>query len=112
MCDLKAAINLQKKDKSITDRDVVNLAIFGDLKVYCDDLSFKYYGWQYMAWKLDYGLEPEERPPVKRNPRLEGTVCKHLYAALDVLPFYMSEITRDLRKLGFLSKGKEVTDDE
>ena len=95
----------------MTNRDVVNLAVFGDLKVYCDDLSFKYYGWQYIAWNLDYGIEPETRPPVKRNPHLDGTVCKHLYSVLDALPFYLSEITRDLVKVGVLKprrKGKVV----
>lgn len=100
LCDLQAALDLQKKDPSITDRDVVNLAVFGDIRVFCDDLSFKYYGWKYMAWQLDYGMEPEDRPPDKRNPRLHGAVCKHLYAVLSVLPFHLSEITRDLSKAG------------
>ena len=68
LMDLQKAVDLQVEDDTIKNKDVVNMAVFGDLKMYCDDPSFIYYGWQYMNWHLDSGLEPEVRPPKIRNP--------------------------------------------
>lgn len=102
LLELKDAIELQKKDRTMTNRDVVNLAVFGDIKVWCSDASFTYYGWKYITWQLDAGLEPETRFPRRRNPRLKQSICKHLYVVLKSLPFHISEITRDLIAQGVL----------
>lgn len=104
LVDFKKALRLQRQDPTMKDRDVVNLAVSGDVRVYCNDPSFLYYGWKYITYQLGAGIEPEDRYPSKRNPNLSGTVCKHLTAVLDVLPFYMSELTRDFRKAGAFSK--------
>jgi hypothetical protein len=99
--DLEKAIELMSDEKPLTARQAVNLAIFGDVSVHCNDPSWKYYGWQYIATQLGYAIHPEDRYPVKRNPQCKGTVCKHLYNVLTVLPTHISLIARDMRKRGF-----------
>jgi hypothetical protein len=110
LLDLKRAIQLQEKDTTMTNRDVVNLAIFGDIKLNCNCHAFLYYGWQYINWELGSGLVPELRPPTKRNPNLKGTLCKHAYAVLGVLPFHISVIVRDLVRLGVLTQRNKYAD--
>jgi hypothetical protein len=102
--DLKKALDLLDSDPKLRDIDVVNLSVFGNISVWCNDPSFTYYGWKYIASNLGYGLEPETRRPSKRNPRLQGTVCKHLYRVLTTLPMIMPQIVRDLKNRGFISK--------
>lgn len=106
LVDLKQAIALQKRDPTLTNRDVVYLAVFGDIKVWCSDASFKYYGWQYITWEVGAGIEPEVRFPKQRNPLLSGTLCKHLYAVLKNLPKHIPEITSDLIRAGLLEPRK------
>lgn len=101
LVDLPKAIELFSREQKITNRDIVSLAVFGDLKLYCNDLSFRYMGWQYMAWNMGYGIVPEERYPSKRNPKLKGAICKHLYNVLSVLPFHTNVIVKDLRRKVF-----------
>jgi len=104
LLDLKEAIRLQENDTKITNRDVVLLAVMGRIKIYCNCPSFLYYGWQYINWELGTGIEPEARYPKVRNPNLVGTSCKHSLAVLQVYPFYISKITRDLVRQGVLGK--------
>lgn len=56
-----------------------------DILVYCDCPSFLYHGYAYIATKLGFGVKREMRPPRIRNPRLKGSVCKHLVAVLTEL---------------------------
>lgn len=99
--DFRKAVELMTGDKPLTAKEAVNLALFGDIAVHCNDPSWKYYGWQYIATQLGYAIHPEDRYPVKRNPQCKGTVCKHLYNVLTVLPTHISLIARDMRKRGF-----------
>lgn len=112
--DFEDALELQKMGKDLTDQDIINLVMAGNLGVYCNDPSFLYYGWKYMAWAKGYGLRPENRPPKVRNPQETGSICKHLLSLFRVMPFYMNMIVADFRKLGLLDnlkkgKGSEVT---
>jgi len=104
LLDLNEAMRLQSRDKLMTNVDVVNLSVFGDIKFHCDCPAFKYYGFQYMATELDYALVPESRPPTIRNPNLEGCVCKHLYQVLQRLPMHITVIARDMVSNGLLNK--------
>jgi len=73
--DLDEAIEALEDDDTMNPSDAVNLAVFGDVRVHCDDPSFLYWGWQYISWEMDYGIEREDRFPQIRNPRLKGTLC-------------------------------------
>lgn len=88
--------------QSRTDKAIVQEAMAGDVKVYCNDPSFLYWGFKYISYLKGYGLRKESRAPLIRNPQMKGSVCKHLDSVLKVLPFHIGEVTRDLKKKGFL----------
>jgi len=104
LSDLSEAIRQQSRDRTMTNVDVVNLAVFGDVKFHCNCPAFHYYGFQYIATELDSALKREVRPPTIRNPNLEGTVCKHLYQVLRRLPMHITVIARDMVKVGLLKE--------
>lgn len=104
LLDLPQVIEAFADDEEITDKDIVDIALNGDIALYCNDPSFKYYGWQWMATADGYGIKPETRPPIDRNPNLIGAVCKHLYVVLYVLPFWTNKIVSDLRKQFFKTR--------
>lgn len=106
MLDLPKLIKKFKGKK--TPREIVNLAVKGDIKVFCNDPSFLYWGWKYKAFVNGYGLLKETRFPKIRNPQLKGTTCKHLDNALLTLPFHVGDITRDLKKLGKFEEEKVI----
>ena len=93
---------LLKDRKDYKDRDLVNLAVFGDIAVYCDDPSFKYYGWQYMTYLNGCGLKREVRYPSMKNPYLKGSICKHLFAVFNAFPMYINSFVKDFRKVKIL----------
>lgn len=97
MMDFKDA--MEQMDLSFRDR--VNLAVSGDLQVHCTGPAFNWWGYRYIVAQLDTGLYPQEIRPEVRNPSRRGTVCKHLATVLRVLPFWMSDINRDLRLQGY-----------
>lgn len=100
--DLETGLALLYSDPTVTHKAMLDLIQKGDLLVYCDDLSFKYWGWQYIGSIRGYSLRPNYRYPRKRNPNLTGGVCKHLIAVLQVLPFFTSKLVHDFRKAGVL----------
>lgn len=102
--DLEKGLELLINDTSQTQRSMVTLIQKGDLLVHCNDLSFKYWGFQYIGTKKGYSLYTEKRYPKVRNPKLKGSICKHLYVVLTVLPFYTSEIVKDFRSKGVITK--------
>ncbi len=92
---------LVKKYKDVrTPREITNLAIAGDLQCNCNCPAFLFWGFKYKAWVKGYGFQSEQRFPKIRNPKLQGSVCKHLEQVLATLPFYLSDITRDLKDKG------------
>lgn len=94
--------DLVRDKKGYKDKEIMNLAVFGNLAVYCNDLSFKYYGWQYLSWVRGYGIHKDIRYPRVKNPYLKGALCKHLYAVFNVFPMYINTFVRDFRKVGLL----------
>jgi hypothetical protein len=56
-----------------------------DILVYCDCPAFLYRGFAYIATKMGFAVKKESRPPRIRNPRLRGSVCKHLVAVLRMI---------------------------
>lgn len=98
LLDLEEAI---RNRGSLKDKDIVNLAIFGNIKVHCNDDSFRYY-WSYVAWVKGYGIYREVRYPKVRNPNLKGSICKHLALVLQVLPLHINQLVKMYRKVGIL----------
>lgn len=98
LLELRALIRNKKLKKTL--REKVTQAINGDLLIGCQCDAYLYYGYKYINTELGTAHPEfkELRPPVERNPLERGIICKHLDLALRVLPFNISQITRDLRK--------------
>lgn len=105
LADLKKLIKKYKNKKK--PREIVSLAIKGNIKVSCNDPienlepSWLYQGFIYKATAMKYNQgKPENRFPDVRNPKLKGSLCKHLIQVLTVLPFSAAKITSDLVAAG------------
>ena len=72
--------------------------------MHCTCPAWLYWGYQYIGTKKDYAIEKETRAPVKRNPNLKGSVCKHLDNCLLILPWLATKISSDLTKQGTFKK--------
>lgn len=74
---------------------------FSDIELSCSCPAQLYYGGDYILsqdkYRAKYG-DPENRPPVQRNPREYGAHCKHLQALMRALPFYKSTMANWLKK--------------
>lgn len=101
--DLEVGLQMLYDDPSLTRRQIIDLIATGDLLVYCDDPSFKYY-WSYKAWIQGYGIKKELRYPQKRNPNLTGGVCKHLFSVLSLLPFLTNQIVKEYTRKGLIPR--------
>ena len=79
--------NLAEKllDEDITPELIRSLLEQDDIKLYCDDPSFLYWSFKYMAYTRNYGIEPEDRAPQRNNVRLKGALCKHLLSVTDLI---------------------------
>lgn len=106
LLDFHKALELQKDDPSLTNTDIVNLMVFGDIAIFCECKDWLYSGKKFMAWNMGYGLHKEDRFPKKRNPQLKGALCKHTLAVVNALPFHISSIQKSLRLKGAFSKIK------
>lgn len=95
---------IKKFKSTLPAYNIVKKIIEGDIKIHCTDPSWKYWGFQYKGTINNYAIKPETRAPVVRNPKVKGSVCKHLDNALYTLPFLTKTITRDLIKMGILNK--------
>jgi hypothetical protein len=77
--------------------EIIRMALEGNIEIHCTCPAWKYWGYQYMGTKDDYSIEDEPRYPRIRNPRLKGSVCKHLDNVLFILPFQNTKILKELR---------------
>lgn len=85
-------------DANTTPKEKASLLLWSsDVRLYCDDPSFLYWGYQYILTQLDASMVPETRYPVENNPELRGIVCKHLNRVLHVLPFYNADIAKAIK---------------
>lgn len=100
----------EQEGREINDRDIVRLALGGDLQVSCTCPAAKYWGQQYKGTKEKYSLVKNDIKPTRNIPL--QTVCKHTLATLIALPFWNNSIVRDLRGNGTIKpkvkKGKKV----
>ena len=98
---VKATIEDSKDGKEgMTEKDLVNMAIQGDVSLSCNCPASKYWGQQYLGTKDDYSLDKNDIAPTKNIPL--QPICKHTLATLTVLPFWYNTIVRDLRTKGVL----------
>lgn len=67
----------------ISVEDDASYIVEGVVSHNCPDHLFS--GFKYMAYSKKYGNKPENRPPVIRNPKEEGAVCKHLYSVIQLI---------------------------
>lgn len=91
-------LNKHLNDNTLNLQQRIRKATEGELKVTCDCIAFKYWGWAYIMTKENskHGYQ-ELRRPKEKNPALKGSVCKHLENALRVMTFNVQTISRDVR---------------
>lgn len=83
--EVKDMANLFDENDTITASDIQRMFQTQDIRLFCDDPSFLYWSFKYMAHTRDYGLEPETRAPQQNNVRLKGALCKHLLSVVDLI---------------------------
>jgi hypothetical protein len=92
LLDIKDIDNL----KDLKKKDIIRLLLAGNVSCYCSCPDFLYKGFKYMGYNMGYGVYKEMRYPKIKNPNLEGTVCKHMLAVLQVLSLHWLSIHRDM----------------
>ena len=106
--DFKEAKTLEINGKPLSNKEILQLSLSGDLKVHCTCKDFKY-RFSYLAWKKGYGIISENRFPKVRNRHLQGTTCKHVLAVLQGLNAHYTSILSAYIKLGLLqSQSKKL----
>lgn len=97
-------------DEEMTDKEIVEMAIQGDVAVSCGCPAAKYWGQQYNGTLDKYTLDKNDIAPTVRVPT--QVLCKHTILMLTVLPFWYNTIMRDLKTKGVIEKpaSKKVKD--
>jgi hypothetical protein len=95
--------SLWTKDKGkINARSLAGEVMYNvDIKVKCGCPADLYWGSQYIRSQepLDANFPPkEERPPVERNPKQHGSMCKHLQVVINLLPMYEGTFAKWLKE--------------
>lgn len=89
---------ISRDHKGTTLKERIQLATeAGDIKVHCSCEDFKYKGYEWMADAGDYGMIKQSIAPNEKNPKLEGSVCKHLHYILENIDSYYSDIATELK---------------
>ena len=74
---------------SITENTTVNdlkqIIRKEDIKIACSCEAFLYWGYKYISFKAQAGIDPETRAPNIRNPQQIGMACKHILSVLRML---------------------------
>lgn len=98
---LRKQLDLVRDGKTTLLKAVRAAVLDGDIKVHCNCPAQKWWGWAYISTELGfkYGRKQKIFPSI-RNPRLKGTVCKHLINVLGTLPFNVSTMVKKGRKRG------------
>lgn len=78
--------------------NAVRASLAGELKLDCSCPAWKFWGYEYLMTKKKSAVHREPRQPRIRNPREEGSVCKHLFAIVQALGFFAPEVTGDLQR--------------
>ena len=97
---LKELIGEDGKQRDIKDLTLVREALNGNIKVDCSCPAAMYWGQQWNGTKQGYSLVKNDIAPTRNIPT--QVICKHTMLALQVLPFWASNIVQDLRKKNVL----------
>ncbi len=86
------------KSKKTELKELVEMAIeAGNLNIFCNCPDFKFKGYKYISNELEYNIDgkkyEEGREPKIKNPKQEGTLCKHAIAVLDRINEYIEPIS-------------------
>jgi len=92
-----------KEDRSNIDFRKLAMSLLdnAEIRLSCSCPAIQYWGGNYILSrpKRDAKIgEPENRPPVQRNPREYGATCKHGANLLKALPFYGPTIASWLKE--------------
>lgn len=88
----------------LTVEEKVRLSLDGDISVSCTCPAYKYWGYKYIMTQLSSNEDsPEDRYPVIRNNKLEGTVCKHIFIAIRGFGKWWKKISHDIVNSKFIS---------
>jgi len=98
---MKECIDLVNANVIRSHRDVIgrmkNAIATGDVEVFCSCPAFLYWGYRYICSKLHIGHDIREfRYPRIRNPKLEGSICRHLAQFLIYIPKITNKIASDI----------------
>ena len=84
-------------ETDITTREKVRLALAGDIAIHCSCPAFKWWGYEYIMTQLGANSSSvQDIYPQVRNPKLEGTLCKHSYKAIKRFGSYWSRVAKDI----------------
>lgn len=83
--DIIKFADLVEEGEHFTIKNLPELLSMKGFRVHCEDPSFLYYAFQYMATQGDYEIEPETRAPKRNNTLLQGATCKHLHATIKTI---------------------------
>ncbi len=99
LVDLSKAIEKAGGTKKAVKHAVDVSVKRGNIKVHCDCPAFKYWGYKYILGGMDalYGKR-EPRFPKRNNPKLKGSLCKHMVKVLDILDKNLSKITQEVKR--------------
>lgn len=91
----------------ITTAEKVRLSLAGDLAIHCTCPAFKWWGYEYIMTQLDSNSSSVQNIyPKIRNPKLEGTLCKHSYRAFTRFGSYWKIIAKDIDDKKFIGEVK------
>jgi len=78
-------VTIQLLDLKSDKLSSLSSALEGSIKISCTCPAFLYRGFKYISWKVNVGIEPENRAPNITNPDRKGLACKHILTVLDQL---------------------------
>lgn len=91
-------------DEDLTVREKVRLALTdGDVAISCTCPAFKWWGFEFIMTQLRSHEGPDQKIfPKVRNPRLEGSLCKHSLIAVKVVGRNWTKIASDILNNRFI----------
>lgn len=92
-------------EEDLTTREKVRLSLAGDIAIHCTCPAFKWWGYEYIMTQLGANSSSvQDIYPKIRNPKLEGTLCKHSYRAIRRFGSYWSKVAKDIDKKNFIKE--------
>jgi hypothetical protein len=93
--------SISRLKKNISTPEKLQMSIeAGNIKTSCSCLDWKYKGYKYMGYMLDYGIYPESIEPKITNPNFEGSICKHILATIKHISEFYDKIAEDIESYG------------